>query len=237
MEILEIKKMNKSFEGVRAVRDLSLAVKKGTITSVIGPNGSGKTTLMHLLTGMLPIESGTVAVNGVSLKKIAPWNAAAHGITRTFQEVRLFNQMSVLDNLLLVCPAKNAEVLLRRVQLQEKKNELAGSLSYGQRKLLEIARALAMALSTSSGQAVGIEIFLFDEPFAGLFPEMVRHIVSILQELRADGKTVILIEHNMDLIRELSDHVIVMDGGELLAQGKPNEVLAKKEVLEAYLGQ
>ena len=176
-----------------------------------------------------------VVIDGVTLKKINASDIMAYGITRTFQEVRLFNQMPVLDNVLITLTERNvfsalfekhnkfhlarAEELLKKVDLWEKRNEMAGNLSYGQRKLLEIARVLAM----------NAEIYLFDEPFAGLFPEMVKIVIAVLQELRTEGKTAVLIEHNMDLIRELSDHVIVMDGGELLAEGKPNEVLAERE--------
>ena len=122
---------------------------------------------------------------------------------------------------------KQAEEVLRRVNLWEKKNELAVNLSYGQRKLLEIARAISM----------DVNIFLFDEPFAGLFPEMRKIVVSIIKELKKHGKTVVLIEHNMDLIRELSDHLIVMDEGKLLAEGNPEKVLSQKNVIEAYLGE
>jgi branched-chain amino acid transport system ATP-binding protein len=151
--------------------------------------------------------------------------------------------MAVLDNLLVVLTERNvvgalferhnayhlrrAEELLRKINLWEKRHEQAGNLSYGQRKLMEIARALAM----------NAEIYLFDEPFAGLFPEMVKNVVAILKELRTEEKTVVLIEHNVDLIRELSDYLVVMDGGKLLVEGEPEQVLDKKEVIEAYLGE
>ncbi|MSU56047.1 MAG: ABC transporter ATP-binding protein, partial [Candidatus Taylorbacteria bacterium] len=120
-----------------------------------------------------------------------------------------------------------AEEVLTRVGLWEKRHQLAKNLSYGQRKLLEIARVLAM----------NPDIIFFDEPFAGLFPEMLKVVVSVMKELRQQEKTQILVEHNMELIRELSDHLIVLDSGELLAEGKPAEVLAKREVIEAYLGE
>jgi ABC-type branched-subunit amino acid transport system ATPase component len=243
MNILETKNLAKHYDGVAAIDGLSINIEKGKVTSVIGPNGSGKTTLVNVLSGMTPISHGVVVADGVTLKKIFAFDVASYGITRTFQEVRLFNQMPVLDNILLALTERNlfgalferhnalhlkrAEELLRKVSLWEKRNEQAGNLSYGQRKLLEIARALAM----------NAEIYLLDEPFAGLFPEMVKIIVNIIKELRTEGKTVVLIEHNMDLIRELSDHVVVMDGGKLLAQGKPLEVLAMREVVEAYLGE
>jgi ABC-type branched-subunit amino acid transport system ATPase component len=243
MNILETKNLSKHFDGVAAVDDLSIAIEKGNVTSVIGPNGSGKTTLVNVLSGMLTATRGAVVVSGVHAKKIGAADVASYGITRTFQEVRLFAQMPVLDNILIALTERNvfgalfekhsalhvarAEELLKKVGLSEKRHELAVNLSYGQRKLLEIARALAM----------NAEIYLLDEPFAGLFPEMVRIIVGIVKDLRAEGKTVILIEHNMDLIRELSDHVIVMDGGKLLAEGNPASVLAEKKVIEAYLGE
>jgi branched-chain amino acid transport system ATP-binding protein len=243
VNILETKNLKKQYDGVAAIDELSVAIEKGKITSVIGPNGSGKTTLINVLSGMIPITHGMIVVDGVNLKKLAASDASSYGITRTFQEVRLFNQLPVLDNILValtdrnvfgalfeehnVLHLKRTEELLRKINLWEKRHELAGNLSYGQRKLLEIARALAM----------NTEIYLLDEPFAGLFPEMVKSIVNIIKELRAAQKTVILIEHNMDLIRELSDHVIVMDGGKLLAEGEPKEVLERKSVIEAYLGE
>ncbi len=243
MKILETKNLIKKFDGVHAVNHLSLSFEQGKITAIVGPNGSGKTTLTNVLSGVLPIDGGAVVIQGVHLSKIVLHQASAYGLTRTFQEVRLFNQMTVLDNILVVLTARNvlaalfepskplyhqqAEIVLKRVGLWDKRRALAGNLSYGQRKLLEIARAVAM----------DAEIYLFDEPFAGLFPEMVKQMVEILQRLKLLGKTVILIEHNMDLIRKLSDYVFVMDSGQLLAEGRPGEVLARKEVIEAYLGE
>lgn len=241
--ILETKRLAKHFGGVAAVDALSISIERGKITSIVGPNGSGKTTLVNVLSGLFPVTAGVVVVDGVELKKINASEVSSYGITRTFQDVRLFNQLPVLDNVLVAFTERNvfgalfekhnafhlarAEELLKKVDLWEKKNELAGNLSYGQRKLLEIARALAM----------DAELYLFDEPFAGLFPEMIKIVVGVVKEIRAKEKTVVLIEHNMDLIRELADHVIVMDGGKLLAEGKPNEVLAEKKVIEAYLGE
>jgi branched-chain amino acid transport system ATP-binding protein len=251
MNILETRNLDKHFGGVVAVDRLSISIEKGKITSVVGPNGSGKTTLVNILSGFFPITAGVVMIDGVALKRMSAADVASYGITRTFQEVRLFNQMPVLDNILITLTERNvvgalfekhnafhlvrAEELLKKVGLSEKRHEMAGNLSYGQRKLLEIARALAMTRSTGSGQAC--EILLFDEPFAGLFPEMIKIVVAVLKELRSEGKTSVLIEHNMDLIRELSDYTIVMDDGKLLAEGKPNEVLAERKVIEAYLGE
>jgi branched-chain amino acid transport system ATP-binding protein len=250
MSILETKNLVKHFDGVHAVDHLSIGFEKGKITAVIGPNGSGKSTLINTLTGMLPVDAGVVHVGErTKLSKILPHEVARYGITRTFQDVRLFEQMSVLDNVLVVLTEREvgsaffekhtrfhldkAESVLQRVGLFDKRRQLAVNLSYGQRKLLEIARTLAM----EEGEVGDIEIFFFDEPFAGLFPEMIKVVVSVMKELRDKGKTVVLVEHNMDLIRELSDHVYVLDAGKLLASGAPSAVLAKREVIEAYLGE
>ncbi len=250
MPILQTKKLTKKFGGISALNNLSIEFEAGKITGVIGPNGSGKSTLVNVLTGLLPITSGRIIIaDSTSLKKIAAHEMPSFGITRTFQEVRLLEQMTVLDNILVVITKRNvigalfekhkthylkiAENVLERLGLWAKRGELAVNLSYGQRKLLEIARVLAM----TEAESTDVKIFFFDEPFAGLFPEMVKLVVSVMKDLKQKGKTLVLIEHNMDLIRELSDKVIVMDSGELLAEGLPEEVLSRRDVIEAYLGE
>lgn len=243
MNILEVKNLVKHFDGVAAIDRLSFSAAKGTITGIIGPNGSGKTTLTNILSGMIPKDEGAIVIEGVAVERLRSYDARAYGITRTFQNVRVFNEMSVLDNLLVVVTERNVVgalferhgeyhlsrvgEALERIGLGDKQTALARTLSYGQRKLLEVGRALLMDAA----------LYLFDEPFAGLFPEMAKRIVSIIRELKKEGKTVILIEHNMELIRELCDRVIVMDSGRVLAEGAPEEVLKKREVLEAYLGE
>ncbi len=244
MKIIETKNLVKRFNGIHAVDRLSIGIEKGQITGIIGPNGSGKTTLINLLSGVLEIDSGEIVVDGAEkITRILPHQVFFYGITRTFQNVRLFEQMTVLDNILVVVTERNvfsslfekhieyhhkiAEEVLQKVGLWEKKNQLAVNLSYGQRKLLEIARTLAMKA----------EVYLFDEPFAGLFPEMRKIVSSIIQELKQENKTVVLIEHDIGLIRELCDHIFVMDEGKLLAEGKPESVLEKREVIEAYLSK
>lgn len=250
MPILSTKNLTKHFDGVAAVDHLSLEFEAGKVTGIIGPNGSGKSTLINLLTGVLPFDKGKIVISDkIELEKINSYEAEEYGITRTFQDVRLFEQMPVLDNILVVLTERNvfgslfekhsqfhlaeAEKVLQEVNLWEKRDELAANLSYGQRKLLEVARILAM-LSGSGSEA---EIILFDEPFAGMFPEMIKIVAGVIKELRERGKAVVLVEHNIELIRELCDHVFVLDAGRLLAEGAPNEVLAKPEVVEAYLGE
>ena len=234
----------KHFNGIHAVDRLSIGIEKGSITGIIGPNGSGKTTLINLLSGVMGIDGGEMIVDEAQkFSRILPHQISTFGITRTFQNVRLFEQMTVLDNILVVVTERNvfgslfekhteyhhkiAEEVLQKVGLWEKRNQLATDLSYGQRKLLEIARTLAVKAG----------VFLFDEPFAGLFPEMRKIISGIIRELKQENKTVILIEHDIGLIRELCDYIFVMDEGKLLAEGKPEQVLEKREVIEAYLGE
>ena len=244
MTILETKNLIKRFNGIHAVDHLSIGIEKGEITGIIGPNGSGKTTLINLLSGVLEIDGGEIVIDKAEkLTRLFPHDISLYGITRTFQSVRLFEQMTVLDNILVVTTERGvfsslfekhteyhhkiAEDVLQKVGLWEKKNQLAVNLSYGQRKLLEIARTLA----------IKAEIYLFDEPFSGLFPEMRKIVSSIIRELKQENKTVVLIEHDMGLIRELCDYVFVMDEGKLLADGKPNHVLEQREVIETYLGE
>ena len=239
---LETEGVSKNFGGVQALHELSISIPRGQITCVIGPNGSGKSTLINVLSGMLPLDSGMVIVDGVGLRTVYPYETPGLGITRTFQDVRLFNQISVLDNIMVVLTERRllpsllergkaahkqrAEQVLRDVGIWDKRTALAEDLSYGQRKLLEMARAMALDVST----------YLFDEPFAGLFPQMLVRVKDIFKQLRARGKSILFITHNMDIVRELSDHLIVMDSGELLVEGDVDEVLARSEVIEAYLG-
>ena len=242
MSVLTVKKLKKYFNGVRAVDGVSLSFEKGEIVSVIGPNGSGKTTLVDLLTGVVGFDHGVVVVRDVCFERMRPWDIASFHITRTFQRVRLFEQMTVLDNVLIVLTKRSvfsslfercaerymqeSEEVLQKVDLWGKRYHLASSLSYGQRKLLEVARALA----TRS------DVYFFDEPFAGLFPGMVTTVSSVMRDLRSAGKTVVLIEHNMELIRSLSDRVVVLDGGRVLAEGSPDVVLSRQDVINAYMG-
>jgi len=244
MRILETNNLTKHFGGVYAVNDLSIGFEQGSITGIIGPNGSGKSTLVNLLSGLYKLDGGHLTIDEVRLYKLyKPYELYNYKITRTFQEVRLFEQMTVQDNLLVTLTSrhvfsslfekhsdlhlKQAEDILKKIGLWDKRSQLANNLSYGQRKLLEIGRVLAM----------DAKIILLDEPFAGLFAEMIKVIVSIMQELKTQGKTLVLIEHNMALIRELCDHLYVMDEGKLLAQGTPDKVLAERKVIEAYLGE
>ena len=239
---LETREISKHFGAVKAVDCLSIAIKRKGMTSIVGPNGSGKSTLMNLLSGTMPLDGGMVIIDGVGLKVVNPYDTPAHGLTRTFQEVRLFDQISVWDNIMVVLtqrrllPAlmerakprhkEKARSILESVGMWKKRDSLAMDLSYGQRKLLEIGRAMALDVS----------IYLFDEPFAGLFPQMLEQVKGILKRMRDQGLTIVFVSHNMDIVRELSDHIFVLDSGTLLAEGEVDEVLRRPDVIEAYLG-
>ena len=234
--------ISKHFGAVRAVDELSLSIPRQGTTSIVGPNGSGKSTLVNLLSGVLPLDGGMVIIDGVGLRVVRAHETPAHGLTRTFQEVRLFDQITVWDNIMVVLterrlfpsllervkPAtrQKAQHILESVGMWEKRDSLAMDLSYGQRKLLEIGRVMAMDVQT----------YLFDEPFAGLFPQMVERVKDIMKQMRADGYTIVFVSHNMEIVRELSDRIIVLDNGALLAAGDVEPVLGNEEVIEAYLG-
>lgn len=238
----------KSFDGVHALVDLHLQLPPSGITAIIGPNGAGKTTLVNVLTGFLRPDAGRCFLGEHETTHLPPHLIARLGVARTFQDLRLIFQVSLLDNVLLACPrqqgerlltallrsnvakeeAQNREAamrLLRFVGLEERASELAGELSFGQQKLLTIACCLATEA----------RILLLDEPVAGVHPEMVSRILDLLRQLRENGKLVVFIEHDIGAVREVADHVIVMDDGSIIAQGPPREVLERPEIMEAYL--
>ena len=239
---LETDSISKHFGAVRAVDQLSISIPRQGVTSIVGPNGSGKSTLVNVLSGTLPLDNGMVIIDGVGLKIVKAYENPNHGLTRTFQEVRLFDQISVWDNIMVVLTERRlfpalvqrtrgshrdkARRVLESVGMWEKRDSLAMNLSYGQRKLLEIGRAMAL----------NVNIYLLDEPFAGLFPQMVERVKDIMKSMRSEGRTIIFISHNMDIVRELSDSIIVLEGGALLAYGDVEEVLSSEKVIDAYLG-
>ena len=239
----------KSFDGIHALADVHLQFPPSGIVAIIGPNGAGKTTLLNVLTGFLQPETGRDFLGERELTGLPPYRIAQLGVVRTFQDLRLVLQASALENVLLARPrqkgerllsallrfgvageeARNCEEaleLLRFVGLAEKVGDLAGELSYGQQKLL----TLACCLATEA------RILLLDEPVAGVHPEMIVHILSLLRKLRDDGKLVVFIEHDISAVRQVADLVVVMDEGRVIAQGSPDEVLERPEIMEAYLG-
>lgn len=244
--ILKLSKVFKYFGGVKAVNNCSFDVKEGIITGLIGPNGAGKTTAFNLITGQLDIDSGSIKFMGKEISKKRPHKIARLGISRTFQQVRLFDNLTIEENLLLGvyhkgekfwCSFfysrihheldKKVDDTLKMVGLTKSKDTLAAELSYGQKRLVEIARALMMDYS----------LLLLDEPTAGVNPAIRKELMVILRKLRKQGKTILLIEHDMDFVMGISDEVIVLEAGHKLVVDRPSVVRKDKRVLEAYLGK
>ena len=249
MQSLRCENLSKSFGGVHALDTLSVRFAADGIVAIIGPNGAGKTTLLNVMTGFLRADAGRCFCGDRETTRMAAHGIARLGVARTFQDLRLIEQVSVLENVMLARPNQRGEKLLYAllrfgVAVEEKQNHAeamrllefvglaadaekpAGELSYGQQKLL----TLACCLATEA------RVLLLDEPVAGVHPEMVSKILELLGRLRDDGKLVVFIEHDIAAVQRAADVVIVMDEGRVIAQGPPGEVLDRPEIMEAYVG-
>jgi ABC-type branched-subunit amino acid transport system ATPase component len=239
--LLEVAGLTKRFGGVHAVDDCSLSVGEGTITALIGPNGSGKTTLFNLVTGYLAPDAGAIRFAGRLVARPDPIRLYRLGLTRTFQQARVFARLSVRDNLLAAVPQGLRALLRNRTTTAERKRSeevleqfgllgladaLAGELSFGQRKLLEFATVLMSRP----------RLVLLDEPTSGVNPVMVETMERHIRTLHGAGLTFLIVEHDMSLVMRLCDPVIVIDHGSTVMEGPPGEVQADRRVLDAYLG-
>lgn len=248
---IECRDVVKTFGGVIAVNTgQDIWFRSGRVTALVGPNGAGKTTLFHLIAGTMHPDSGDILYNGKRISNLPAWQIARLGLGRLFQDVRIFNKLTALENVVVafqqqlgenpVAPfflpravakreaalKREAEELLRFVGLQHQKTDLGEALSYGQQKLLAIARLLA----------AHSDVLLLDEPTAGVNPEMVKHLISVIRRLASDGKTIVVIEHNVNVVTEIADWVVFMDEGQVIGFGPPSEVLSDERVRAAYIG-
>ena len=242
-------KITRQFGGLKAVDVDHIEIQRGVITALIGPNGAGKTTLFNLLTGFDVPDTGDWSFKGQSLAKVSAYKVARLGMVRTFQLTKVLSKLTVIENMRLGATGQKgerfwsaplrglwrnqeaeitalADSLLARFKLDAKREDFAGSLSGGQRKLLEMARALM----------VDPELIMLDEPMAGVNPALKQSLLGHVKSLRDEGRTVLFVEHDMDMVRDISDWVIVMAQGQIVAEGTPESVMADQRVIDAYLG-
>lgn len=240
MNILEVKDLNINFGGITAVDNLNFSVKKGEILGVIGPNGAGKTTLYNTITGIYKPSKGDIFLNNKKITGMKPYKISRLGIARTFQNIRLFNSLTVLENILVgrVSELKKLVKLnpymeetcdiLKVVGLEKVINNMASDLPYGQQRKVEIARALA----------ISPKVLLLDEPAAGMNNYEKRDLKNLINILREDFNiTVLIIEHDMGVIMDLCDRILVLDYGKKIAEGSPEEISNDDNVIKAYMGK
>jgi ABC-type branched-subunit amino acid transport system ATPase component len=249
--LISVKNLKKSFGGLKAVDVQELSFKEGELTSIIGPNGAGKTTFFDLISGFQNADSGDILLNENNISNSQPYKIARMGMVRTFQLTKVFDRMTVLENLLFSGSEVNNDSFLKSIlklnsqksyekSLKEKAIEImkdlnighmadsyARELSGGQKKLLELARAIINKP----------EILLLDEPLAGVNPKLAEDILSIIKKLSDNGITIIMVEHNIEAVMKISERIVVLAEGSLIADGSPSEIRSDKNVIEAYLGK
>lgn len=252
MALLEVKHLTKKFGGLTAVSNFNLTLNKGEIVGLIGPNGAGKTTVFNLLTGVYQPTEGSITLEDQSLVGLKPYQITARGMARTFQNIRLFKELNVLDNVrianhlrtkttigeaILRLPrflkeeeeiTQKALEILKMVKLDHRQEEIAKNLPYGEQRRLEIARALA----------TGTKILFLDEPAAGMNPQETQDLMEFIAWIRDEfALTIVLIEHDMKLVMKVCERLLVLDYGAVIAEGLPEEIKHNKRVIEAYLGE
>jgi len=248
--VLRAEGLSKSFGGITAARDLDLTLAPGKITALVGPNGAGKTTVFNLLTGFVIPDAGAVVLHDTDVTRLTPWKTVGRGLARSFQDVRLFEHMTVLDNVLAAIPGQPGERLgplflaPRRVAAAERRNrdkasdylafvgllgkaeEIAGSLAFGEQKLVALARLIATEA----------DVLLLDEPASGIDLQWVHRMLDLIRRLAASGKTVCIVEHNLEVVTAIADRAYFMEAGRIIAEGRPEELMADRRLGEIYFG-
>jgi len=248
--MLKIEGIKKSFGGILALDGVSLELNEGEIVSIIGPNGAGKTTVFNILTGVYTLDEGRIIFKGEEIQNKAPIHIVKSGISRTFQNIRLFNDLRVIENVLIGSHLNTkygffsgifrtgkfkeeedretlrAIELLKAIGLDHRRDEYAANLPYGDQRKLEIARSLA----------TGAKLILLDEPAAGMNPKESAELMEFIKKIRTMGYTVLMIEHDMSVVMNISDKIYVIDHGKPIANGLPEEIAVNEEVIKAYLG-
>lgn len=244
--MLRIKKLKKHFGGIKAVDGCSFNIPENKITALIGPNGAGKSTIFNLISGFEKKDIGSIFISNKKIEKLFPYQIAKLGISRVFQKSRLFNNLTVRENLLISLNKTNTkfwksffkpkrkkqeyekkiDTILKLFNITKMKDHVAGELSFGQQRLVELARAMLLPH----------KLLMLDEPVAGVNPKIRSDIMKILRLLKKRGETILLIEHDMYFTLNISDYIVVMDEGKVIAEGTPAQIKKNKKVLEAYLG-
>jgi len=242
LPLLEIRNAAKSFGGIKAVDGCSFSVEEGSITALIGPNGAGKTTMFNMINGLHRCDNGAIMFEGERIERLRPHQITRRGISRTFQISRQLGDMTVLENIVVQSPARGVAGLIRQSILGEERgrgmellefvgiaelaDQPAAKLSYGQKKLMDLA----------AGMMANPRLFLLDEPAGGINPALLDMIIDRVLKLREQGVTFLIVEHNMDMVMNVCDPVVVMAYGKVLAEGAPDAIQGNDAVLEAYLG-
>lgn len=248
--LLEVKEITKRFGGIVAVENVSFLVNRGEVVSIIGPNGAGKTTVFNMLTGVYKTDHGTICFEGEEIQGLEPGEIVKRGISRTFQNIRLFPDMRVIENVLVGAHIKTSYSLLssifrnkafreeedaltlralkilKEVGLYERRDDYASNLPYGDQRKLEIARAIA----------TGAKLILLDEPAAGMNPQESHELMEFIRILKRQAYTVLMIEHDMSVVMKISDRIYVIDHGKPIAEGLPEEIARNQKVINVYLG-
>jgi branched-chain amino acid transport system permease protein len=236
--ILELRGLSKAFGGVQAVHDLTFALPEGRTTALIGPNGAGKTTIFNLITGTLEPDAGQVLLRGDDITAMPMHQVARRGVARTFQDVRIFGRISALENVRLAVPGRarngqddrsaieRAREQLAFVGLEEHAGTPVADLAFGDQKLVSLARVLA----------TGAEVILLDEPASGIDARWLEKTLDLMAALREQGKTVCIVEHNLEVVERLADHVVFLEAGTVTAEGTMQELKSQSRLVEAYFG-